>query len=688
MKKIYRIWLPLLFMLLSGSMVALAQGENKQWHFGMGHHINFNTTPPSYNQNSNMATFESSAAVSDAQGNLLFYTIGCRIWDRNGNQMPNATGLLGNGPSWGTVQGSGQESVQILPNPANSNQYYVFSANASEDGMDKVYYHIVDMSLNGGLGDVIPASKNTLLLDAGLYGITENTGTAYGDCNNYWYIVLTKAPCQYYAFKVDANGVSTTPVISTPNIPVAEGSFKVSNLRQASYTASNSGDMIRSSFNKTTGIFSNFGTIPNTATWHFELSPDEQILYTSDAATIKQFNLQLYPNLTAIGASVTTVGTGGPHFDFRLAPDGKIYVSSIGNYIGRIEQPNLIGPACTFTPQFFTVTGTASSLLLARLGPNNLKPPHNSSDTIRSHTSAMLLCEEDSVVLENLHPGNTTFYWYDGSNADHHTITQPGTYWVRSSHNACTLYIDTFTVSRSPAPLILGKDTMICKGHEAILNAFDPRFDHYEWSDGSTGTTLTVNTPGTYYVTVQAGPCTFSDSIKLGITEPEINILQADTSICSGSTIYVSASTNMNSAIYWNSGQSGPSIPISKPGTYVASTQNMCGIQSDTLLLTEINCDCVPIIPNSFTPNRDGRNDVFMPVFPGSCDAKFYELHIYNRYGQLVFSSFQRDRGWDGTYQGNTPADPGTYFYIVKVINRYGAEDKPLTLKGDISLIR
>ncbi|MNY71678.1 hypothetical protein D3C86_2100790 [compost metagenome] len=76
-----------------------------------------------------------------------------------------------------------------------------------------------------------------------------------------------------------------------------------------------------------------------------------------------------------------------------------------------------------------------------------------------------------------------------------------------------------------------------------------------------------------------------------------------------------------------------------------------------------------------------------MPVFNPDCDALYYELKIYNRYGQLVYMTNRQGTGWDGTYSNNRLADAGVYFYTISLTNRYGDTDKQL-LKGDITLVR
>ncbi|WP_158605918.1 gliding motility-associated C-terminal domain-containing protein [Taibaiella sp. KBW10] len=686
MSKIYVTHLTIL-LLLFNALAALGQGENNQWHFGRGHHMDFNNSPPTYDTNSNIVTSEGSATVSDAQGNLIFYTMGCRIWDRNGNEMPNATGLLGNGPANSGFVGSGRESVQILPNPGNANQFYVFSASDAEDGLDTLFYHIVDMSLNGGLGDVIPASKNTVLFDAGYFGLTEITATAYGDCNTYWYIVATGTPQNgdILAFKVDEDGVSTTPVRSIVGINYMADMY-ISNMSPIAYFAVHQG-VVRSSFNKSTGVFNNFEMlINNFGDSHIALSPNEQVLYRATPYSLTQYNLQPYPDTTAIAASVVTLLPLANLGDIRLGPDNKIYMPQafLNAYMSRIEQPNVLGTGCMFIPQYMSIPNQIS--YYASFGPPARIRTHR--DTIFSKTMPAFPCSSSGLQLSSTHPNITSYRWNNGNTSSQQTVSQPGIYWVEARSSDCKLYIDSFIVQYPNMTSFLGADTLICTGQPLILNAYPPDADAYTWSDASTGATLAVTAAGTYYVTAKEGNCTFYDTIKVDMVSPAIAILQADTTICSGSSIMVTAATNMNSTIYWNTGQTGSSVSATKAGPYIAATQNICGIQSDTLLLTEVNCDCLPMVPNTFTPNKDGRNDVFMPLFRGTCETKFYELHIYNRYGQLVFSSFQKDKGWDGNYQNNKSADPGVYFYMVKVISRYGAEDKSLIFKGDITLIR
>jgi len=669
-----------------------AQGENNHWHFGTGHHLNFNANPSVYTPNSTIATYESSATVSDAQGNLLFYTVGCRIWDRNGNEMPNATGLKGNNATSGiaTNYGSGQDCVQTLPNPANPNQYYVFSARSVEENSDSIYYHIVDMSLNGGLGDVVPSSKNTVLFGGPHFSLSEFMTVTYGDCNSYWYIVTMDAPynCAYYAYKIDENGVSTTPVISTPGFITTyitlTGLTKILPLSQTAYRTTLNG-ILRSEFNKYTGQFTNFELIPDINTFRFECSPDEQLMYVTTNNGLQQLNLQLYPNLAAIAASATTIAPGNTYSDLRLGPDGKIYrTDPITSSLARIEQPNVPGTGCTYTPLY---TNTLAQTILMRLGATALRI--TKVDTI-SNTNLIpvaMLCPDDSVTINSPHQNIASYNWDNGSTAAGRTIYQPGSYWVQSLSQDCHLYTDTFRAAVIPPPRLLPGDTSICKGAAITIDAFDPGLDTYTWNDGSTTAAITIHSAGTYYVVASNGPCTFTDTIELGIITPEIHILQADTLICAGSNLPLQAESNLNSSLHWSNGQSGNNATVQAAGVYIVYAENICGTQSDSITITDMDCNCRPIVPNAFTPNGDGRNDIFMPVFNPDCDALYYELKIYNRYGQLIYMTNRKGTGWDGTYSNNRPADAGVYFYNIKLSNRYGDTEATL-INGDLNLIR
>ncbi|WP_222166920.1 gliding motility-associated C-terminal domain-containing protein [Edaphocola aurantiacus] len=705
----YCIYLILIITSLFHTGKGFAQGENNHWVFGAGDHIDFNANPPTYLQNTNMQTIESAATVSDAQGNLLFYTIGCRIWDRNGNEMPNATGLKGNGPYFnGQGYGSGQDCVQTLPNPANPDQYYVFSGSPIEDGSDTIFYHIVDMTLNNGLGDVVASSKNSVLYGSG--NLLEMSAITYGPCNSYWFVFATSTQnnCQLHACLVSETGIGT-PVSSPMIIGFSYiRSLKISDNNPLAYGVV-LGNIIRAAFDHNSGQFSNFGIIPNAPSgFALELSPDWNSLYLSGISNqaIRQYNVQLYPNLAAIGSSAVPLLTGitnpsvagNAAYDIRLGPDNKVYfvnyvynpATGYSEYLARIEQPNLPGMAATLNPTYTPFLSGLANYQNFKLSTQSLT--RRNRDTITSNDSTIhrlaLYCAGDSLVLSGTHSNIVYSEWDNGDTTAQNTVYQPGVYWLRSYSSNCLLYIDTFIVTMKEAPQLLGADTTICYGDLYTLKTKDLHADAYLWSNGSTAPSITITEAGSYHVRVQIRNCFFSDTINISTINPEIDLLHEDTLICKGSNVLLDAVSTIGDVIHWSTGQTGPSIYINSAGIYKAYTENKCGIQADSVRITDMDCDCRPIVPNAFTPNGDGRNDIFMPVFNPDCDALYYELKVYNRYGQLVYMTNRKGTGWDGTYASDLrPADAGVYFYTVKLSNRYGDTDAKF-LKGDILLVR
>jgi gliding motility-associated-like protein len=185
------------------TFLLFAQRETAIWYFGNGAGLDFNSGNPIALNDSTMNTIEGCSTISDSDGNLLFYTDGTTVYNRNHLVMLNGNGLLGNASS--------TCSSIVIPYPQHENQYYVFTVHTSDyfyslaQGLN---YSIVDMSLDSGLGGIIPSSKNTNLLP-----ITSEklTATRTADGSAYW--VISHFENKFYAYMLTNSGLST-PVIS------------------------------------------------------------------------------------------------------------------------------------------------------------------------------------------------------------------------------------------------------------------------------------------------------------------------------------------------------------------------------------------------------------------------------------------------------------------------------------------
>ena len=127
---------------------------------------------------------------------------------------------------------------------------------------------------------------------------------------------------------------------------------------------------------------------------------------------------------------------------------------------------------------------------------------------------------------------------------------------------------------------------------------------------------------------------------------------------------------------YWEFKNHTPS-----PDVHADSVSINYGASDDVIAhFTEKTSDV--IFPTAFTPNGDGRNDVLLPL--GTKYIKSLSIEIWNRWGQLVYSSTDPTHGWDGYYQ-STEAQTGVYAYFIKYVTSKGDEK---TSKGNVTLIR
>ena len=216
MKKIY-----ITFLLSLLPLLLFSQGENDNWYFGNYAALNFQTATPVGISTSNMYALEACGTVSDSNGKLLFYMNGEKIWNRQNQLMPNGTLIA-------PFQNDTAQQLAIVKNPANSNQYYVFTTgeNNSNNPAFRINYSIVDMTLgaigtNGSpLGDVVQSSKNTAVLDnlGNIFMSEAVTIVPNTSDNSFW--VLIPNGNSLYSYKLSSTGFNNgNPVISNLNLP-------------------------------------------------------------------------------------------------------------------------------------------------------------------------------------------------------------------------------------------------------------------------------------------------------------------------------------------------------------------------------------------------------------------------------------------------------------------------------------
>lgn len=382
-----------LFFFLSGFSNVFSQNQTNNWYFGNLAGVTFASGSPVAMTNSSMVAWGGCAAMSDSAGNLICYTNGSTVYNKNHAVMANGANLMGD-----YYYGNYGPSVVIVPRPGTSTTYYIFSINRNNTATgypDALRYSTVIITLNGGDGGV--TNRNYILsqktFDAKI------TATKHANGIDYWVIVHEFNTNKFYAFLVTNAGVSTTPVISSTGRTVVfpytyywwSGSLKASpdgkkiaSSYQHYYSITT--DSVHCEvfdFNNTTGSISNPVelTISKWGYYYYwgangiEFSPDGSKIYLSDHSNywpssvfeLYQFDLKA-GNQNNIQNSRTKVGSvsGGWYWWYsggmQLAKDGKIYVTRYNSpYLGVVNAPNQKGIGCCYQDSAVWLTGSRYS---------------------------------------------------------------------------------------------------------------------------------------------------------------------------------------------------------------------------------------------------------------------------------------------------------------------------------------
>jgi len=359
-KKIYSI-IALLFLF----NLSFAQNQTKHWFFGNNCGMDFNGGAPVTLTLGAMATSEGCSTISDATGALLFYTDGITVWNKTHTVMPNGTGLFGDV--------STTQSALIVKKPGSGTLYYIFTLPA--EGSGNLCFSIVDMTLDGGNGDV--TTKNTVLNG----NVTEKLSAVH-NCNgvDIWVLMHEYNNNTFRAFSVTATGVSTTAVSSSVGRVHKDvhGQMKFNNtgtriacsrdtvIQASPFNGIANLDLFR--FDNATGIVSSPTVIPLNnwqKSYGIEFSQDNSKVYASyydinglngGNSEIIQYNMTA-TNVAVTGATVgSTIDPDGILRALQLGPDGKIYVSKSGTpFVCVINAPNAVAAAVNYTDNAINV---------------------------------------------------------------------------------------------------------------------------------------------------------------------------------------------------------------------------------------------------------------------------------------------------------------------------------------------
>ncbi len=288
-----------------------------------------------------------------------------------------------------------------------------------------------------------------------------------------------------------------------------------------------------------------------------------------------------------------------------------------------------------------------------------------------------ILCENENLPLHFNLP-NASYLWSSGSQSSNYIISKPGVFWLQVSQNGCAKR-DSLIVGYKPLPIVdLGNDTTLCEGAVKLLNVFNPG-GVYQWQDQSSGPNYIVNKAGIFYVTVDLNGCIKKDFVDIKyLNKPRLN-LGSDTSICNGQELKLDTKIN-NATFKWQDGSSLPFFIAKNAGLYQVTATNECGSYSDEISLKAGVCQL--FMPNAFTPNHDGLNDIFRVKDLGF--IRTFSMVIYNRWGEIVFKTEDPVKGWDGKYKAIMQPN-GNYIWQISLTTIDGEKE---TAYGSVLLIR
>ncbi len=671
-----------LFLLLLPAVI-FAQAQALHWFFGENAGLDFSTGAPVAVAGGKINSVEGVSSVTDTNGQLLFYTNGETVYTGRHTVMANGSGLAGSFSS--------SQSALIIPFVDDPNRYYVFTV-VDEGKAAGLCYSVVSMvDTDEGYG--IVEEKNIQMVTP-----VEEKLTAVQHCNgrDIWVITRGYLSDAYYSFLITGSGVNRQPVISRTGHIEGEtrydGCLKVSPDGNRIATAYRGGKLELCDFDNFSGVVSNPRDLSvNGAEWSYgvEFSPDSRFLYTAgwspDFSRLFQFDVSA-DAAQAIIASQQIIAESSREIwgTLQVGPDQRIYLAVRHRpYLSLINFPSLPGQACSFRHGAVRLTGNSQ-----------LGLPASVQSYFDSGFGFSAQCGSRTANFFYKQPSHVThFEWQfgdpvSGSNNisydshPQHIFSDFGKYTVmliRIDHCARR---DTGVreVSVGNVRLHLGSDTTLCEGSTLLLPA-GPSDYAYTWQDGSRQPWYNIRDSGEYTVEMQYGTCIQTDTIRIAYRRMPSVSLGADVKLCASDSWDFTLTPEADFHYVWESGATALSRTIRTPGVYALTAYNSCGRFTDSIRIEK--GQCAAYLPNAFSPNGDGRNDIF--TVGGAHNVKEFEMQIYNRWGQRVYTGRDPLKGWNGIQQGR-PASEGQYVCVVRY--RDPETGNLLHLKGVFLLIR
>lgn len=703
--------LPVLFLLLY-ALPVLAQKQDNIWHFGRGCSMYFNEgflikttgTPSVQPHKFSQYIFKVATVCHNLTGELLFYTTGTEIMNRNHTAMPMGTF------SANVLQ------VIIVPDLLDSTLFTIFCTTPSG-----LMYTKVDMKLNGGLGGVV-VQNQTLLVDAQSRFVVVKQYYGQG----HWLIVSGKSDNRFYAYRITGDRISE-PVISVTG---PDRIYDINDMRLGDMEATTNGNMFAITYKSASnggmaGLY-NFDKKCGTILFNQSLGIDgfyqslafdhtSQYLYIARMLGGNYDLLQFDLFSGNPQQSVVTVATADgftPMDAMELAPDNRLYITteevssgpggglSPAGKLHVVEKPWLKGKACTFIFKAVKLDPgvTCSGGLPCRItnslpdGVSDRTMVHPGFETPLITTKQFCLGDETIFSITNDFGADSLKWIFNDKDSVYakntsHTYPAAGKYIAIFKWYLCGFeYVKKVEVFIGITPVVnLGNDTTLCHGTMMSLTA--PRSAAgYKWSTGDTGSTIEVKAKGVYSVVVRNGSCSNSDEIKIEYYPSLWTELGDEYFICKDDKelIKLDAGEKFDEYKWTPTGDTTQWIIVGDVGEYFVVVKDFRGCSGNDGTQVKRRCPVAVHFPNIFTPNNDGLNDSYVPK---GKDVVSFNMKIYNRWGQLVFETSDITKTWNGYVKGEA-ANAEVYVYTATYSGYFNKRLKEFTAKGSFTLLR
>lgn len=316
----------------------------------------------------------------------------------------------------------------------------------------------------------------------------------------------------------------------------------------------------------------------------------------------------------------------------------------------------------------------------------------NTPPNLSVQTPADITCVNPIVTITATSTTSGVNYnWSAGSNTSTQDVSIAGAYIVivTDNNNGCTASQSVNVAEQPTIDFTINNTQATCGNANGtttinIINGNGPYL--YEWNTGATTIDIVNLSGGQYNATVtDINGCKNSKSTTLGYTPKAVKpFIGEDKTICNGDVVELNAG-NSYTLYRWQDGTTTSVYSAISAGIYIITVTDNNGCESmDTVQISlRDDCDFKLVMPTAFSPNGDGANETYKPVYVGIPTS--FEMRIFNRWGEKVYETTDIDFGWNGRYKG---VDQTMETYVWTVGYTYGPSGIKKNLMGNLTLLR